>query len=124
MSRFTQARSNIDALQPILQDADLPSFISLVESEALTLHAMMMTSMPYYMLMKAGTLQIIERIWEFRRSSGEPVCFTLDAGANVHLLYPKASQASVHAFVERELLPFCQRGEHLRDRVGTGAERC
>jgi diphosphomevalonate decarboxylase len=124
ISRFTQARSNIDALQPILQEGDLTSFIALVESEALTLHAMMMTSMPYFMLMKAGTLQIIERIWEYRRSNGEPVCFTLDAGANVHLLYPKASQVSVHTFVERELLPFCQGGEHLRDRVGNGAERC
>ncbi|MEJ2162517.1 MAG: diphosphomevalonate decarboxylase [Robiginitalea sp.] len=122
-SRFSQARSNIDSLQPILRDGDLPAFISLVESEALTLHAMMMTSNPYYILMKPATLEIIERIWEFRKSSGEPVCFTLDAGANIHLLYPEASASTVYGFVERELVSFCQRGEHILDRVGTGASR-
>lgn len=122
-ARFDQARSHMDALGPILRDGDLPAFVALVESEALTLHAMMMASNPYYILMKPGTLQILERIWEFRRSSGEPVCFTLDAGANVHLLYPAASAPRVLAFVQDELLTFCQEGQHIRDRVGDGAFR-
>jgi diphosphomevalonate decarboxylase len=60
-----------------------------VVSEALTLHAMMMTSMPYFILMKPNTLQIINAIWKFRNDTKIPVCFTLDAGANVHVLYPK-----------------------------------
>jgi diphosphomevalonate decarboxylase len=42
--------------------ADLDAFIKIVESEALTLHAMMMTSMPYFILMKPNTLQIINAI--------------------------------------------------------------
>jgi diphosphomevalonate decarboxylase len=58
-----------------------------VESEALTLHAMMMTSMPYFILMKPN-IEIINAIWKFRDTK-TPVCFTLDAGANVHVLYPK-----------------------------------
>lgn len=121
--RFRQARDHIDALQPIFRDGDLEAFISLVESEALTLHAMMMTSDPYYLLMKPATLQIIERIWEFRRQTGEPVCFTLDAGANVHFLYPLESEARAYAFVREQLLPFCQQGQHLCDQVGKGAVR-
>jgi diphosphomevalonate decarboxylase len=60
-----------------------------VESEALTLHAMMMTSMPYFILMKPNTLEIINAIWKFRNDTKTPVCFTLDAGANVHVLYPE-----------------------------------
>ena len=28
------------------------------------------------------------KIVEFRTETGVPVCFTLDAGPNVHLLYP------------------------------------
>ena len=35
----------------------LMAFIEIVESEALTLHAMMMTSMPYFILMKPNTLK-------------------------------------------------------------------
>jgi diphosphomevalonate decarboxylase len=43
--------------------AILDEFIKIVESEALTLHAMMMTSMPYLSYMKPNTLQIINAIW-------------------------------------------------------------
>jgi len=53
----------------------------------------------------------------------ETMHFTLDAGANIHLLYPEASASTVYGFVERELVSFCQRGEHILDRVGTGASR-
>ena len=50
---------------------------------------MMMTSMPYFILMKPNTLEIINKIWKFRNETQIPVCFTLDAGANVHVLYPE-----------------------------------
>jgi diphosphomevalonate decarboxylase len=33
--------------------------------------------------------QIINAIWKFRSETQIPVCFTLDAGANVHVLYPE-----------------------------------
>jgi diphosphomevalonate decarboxylase len=59
--------------------ANLDEFIKVVESEALTLHAMMMTSMPYFILMKPNTLEIINAIWKFNDTK-TPVCFTLDAG--------------------------------------------
>lgn len=122
-ARFDQATSRIEALQPILEKGDLQAFIELVESEALTLHAMMMTSSPYYILMKPATLRILEHIREFRESANEPVCFTLDAGANVHVLYPEESHEKVYAFIKDTLLPFCQDGQHICDRVGSGAKR-
>jgi len=122
-ARFDQARFRIDALQPIFREGDLEAFIELVESEALTLHAMMMTSSPYYILMKPATLKMIERIWEFRRSEKEPVCFTLDAGANVHVLYPEDRRKKVFDFIQEALLPFCQDRQHICDRVGEGAKR-
>ncbi|MGB5189022.1 diphosphomevalonate/mevalonate 3,5-bisphosphate decarboxylase family protein [Robiginitalea sp.] len=122
-SRFDQARQHLDELQPVLKEGDLPAFISLVESEALSLHAMMMSSNPYFILMKPGTLEIINRIWEYRRETRTPVCFTLDAGANVHLLYPAENKEAVRAFVKEELLVFCQDGQYLQDQVGPGALR-
>lgn len=122
-ARFDQARRHTDMLQPIFRDGDLPSFMALVESEALSLHAMMMSSNPYFMLMKPGTLEIIERIWEYRRSTGDAVCFTLDAGANVHLLYPGENNERIQAFLKEELILFCQDGQYLQDRVGPGATR-
>src|SRR5690606_38016434 len=46
--RFGQAHKNLDDLKTILETGNLKSFIELIESEALTLHSMMMTSMPYF----------------------------------------------------------------------------
>ncbi|NND88229.1 MAG: diphosphomevalonate decarboxylase, partial [Flavobacteriaceae bacterium] len=86
--RFLKANDNLAKLKDIFAKGDLESFIEIVESEALQLHAMMMSSMPYFILMKPATLEIIERIWKYRKETGSHACFTLDAGANVHLLYP------------------------------------
>src|SRR6185437_12238620 len=86
--RFAQAHQNLSAIKKVLENGDLEEFIKITESEALTLHSMMMTSMPYFILMKPNTLEIINRIWKFRETTNVPVCFTLDAGANVHVLYP------------------------------------
>ena len=54
-TRFRQAHDNLDKLKRIFRSGDLDEFIKVVESEALTLHAMMMTSQPYFLLMKPNT---------------------------------------------------------------------
>ncbi|MHA7829519.1 MAG: diphosphomevalonate decarboxylase [Flagellimonas sp.] len=120
-NRFQQAFSNLDKLKPILASGDLKGFITLVESEALTLHAMMMTSMPYFMLMKPDTLEIINKIWQYREATKTPVCFTLDAGANVHLLYPSKEKEKVKGFIQDELAEHCENGQYIYDQVGSGA---
>ena len=117
-ARFAQARQNITLLRDILAQGNLDEFCKLVESEALALHAMMLTSSPYYILMRPNTLSAIERIWYFRASTATPVCFTLDAGANIHLLYPEAYKKQVHTFIESQLKPLCQDGDILYDQVG------
>ena len=121
--RFLQATRNLSALMLIMKTGDLDAFIKIVELEALTLHAMMMTSNPYFILMKANTLAIIEKIWAFRDSEKIPVCFTLDAGANVHILYPEEFKSKVNRFIKEELASFCQNGHYLKDQVGEGAKK-
>lgn len=116
-ARFLQAREHIAALKSILKKGDLEGFMALVESEALALHAMMMTSDPYYLLMRPNTIAAIEKIWYLRASTQKPLCFTLDAGANIHLLYPKAYKADIIPFIERELKPLCQDQEVIYDEV-------
>ncbi|PQV51396.1 diphosphomevalonate decarboxylase [Jejuia pallidilutea] len=121
--RFKQANSNLSQMVSILKNGDLDQFIALVESEALTLHAMMMTSMPYFILMKPNTLEIINKIWNYRKQKGSKVCFTLDAGANVHVLYPQNERASVLEFIKNELVAYCQNGQYICDVIGLGANK-
>ena len=119
--RFAQAHENLDRLITIFESGNIEEFIKVVESEALTLHAMMMTSMPYFILMKPNTLQIINTIWKFRNETNIPVCFTLDAGANVHVLYPKNVADKVLQFIKNELVGYCQNGQYICDEIGSGA---
>ncbi|MFV5687108.1 diphosphomevalonate/mevalonate 3,5-bisphosphate decarboxylase family protein [Flavobacterium sp. ZT3R25] len=119
--RFAQAHENLDQLISIFESGNLEEFIKIVESEALTLHAMMMTSMPYFILMKPNTLEIINAIWKFRNETKIPVCFTLDAGANVHVLYPNNTKEKVLQFIKDELVGYCQNGQYLCDEIGNGA---
>lgn len=119
--RFEQAHHNLTKLKEILTNGELTEFIQLVESEALTLHAMMMTSRPYFILMKPNTLEIIHKIWKFRELTTIPVCFTLDAGANVHVLYPANFQEKVLQFIKNELVVYCQNGQYICDEIGDGA---
>ena len=119
--RFAQAHENLDSLKAIFANGNLEEFIQIVESEALTLHAMMMTSMPYFILMKPNTLEIINAIWKFRNDTKIAVCFTLDAGANVHVLYPNKDKEIVLQFIQSELVGYCQNGQYICDQIGTGA---
>jgi diphosphomevalonate decarboxylase len=120
--RFAQAHDNLSQIKRILTAGNVAEFIKLVESEALTLHAMMMTSMPYFILMKPNTLEIINKIWKFRNETQNPVCFTLDAGANVHVLYPENVKETVLQFIQSELVGYCQNGQYICDEIGTGAK--
>jgi len=118
--RFDQAGLNIQMLISAIRTGDLDTFIKITELEALTLHAMMMTSDPYFLLMRPNTLSIIEKIFEYRQQTGHPVCFTLDAGPNVHLLYPQQHEQEIKTFIAHELGVHLHNGFYIDDHVGLG----
>ena len=123
-TRYAVARQNVADLLTVLRNGDLEQFIHITESEALQLHALMMCSNPSVMLLKPNTLRIINTLYEFRRETDIPVCFTLDAGPNVHLLYPDQHAEMVERFIMDELEPYCHEGQWIADQVGDGPSRC
>lgn len=120
--RYEQARQNLGRLLAVLKSGDIDEFIQIIESEALTLHGLMMNSNPSFILMKPATLAVIDKLRAFRRDTRIPLTFTLDAGPNVHLLYPVAYQAEVHAFIADCLAGYCQENRYIHDGVGTGPQ--
>ena len=122
-ARYAQAKENIKALLSALHSGDLNTFINITESEALQLHALMMCSNPSYILMKPNTLRIIEAIRSFRDETQIPLCFTLDAGPNVHLLYPESDADKVEQFIKDELASYCTNGRWIADHVGDGPKK-
>jgi len=119
-ARFKQAHDNMSALLIALSEGNLDDFIKITENEALSLHAMMMSSNPYFILMKPNTLHIIEHLWDFREKTGIPVSFTLDAGANVHVLFPNVHVTKVLELINTKLIRFCQNEHYICDNIGDG----
>jgi len=122
-ARIAQAHQNLNELYLALLTGNQIKFAEVIENEALSLHAMMMTSNPSFMLLKPNSLELISRIRRFREKSGIPLCFTIDAGPNIHLLYFQENESDVIAFIERELLAFCENGQWLDDSIGQVPER-
>ncbi len=119
-SKFSQSNKNTHLMLEILEKGEQLDFILLTEVEALSLHAMMMTSNPSYLLMEPNTLALIQKIRQFRRETLIPAGFTLDARANVHFIYPELNRDEVLSFVQSELLPLCQKQQWIDDKVGSG----
>ena len=122
-SRYQSANENLSLLIKSMKDADLETFIDIVEREALTLHAQMMCSKPSYILMEPNTLEMIIRIQRYRNETKIPVCFTLDAGPNIHLLYPAQYASKIDGFIDNQLLELTQDDSLIRDRVGLGPKK-
>lgn len=122
-NRFIQANKNMIKLKDILIKADLDNFIKIVELEALSLHAMMMTSSPSFILMQPNTLSVINEVYGYRKLTKIPICFTLDAGANIHLLYPNKYFKKVQYFIKEKLLKYCISSQFINDHVGVGSIR-
>ena len=115
--RFAQANSNMVEIIGAMREGDLEKFGEIVEEEALTLHALMMTSNPSFILMKPATLLMIEEIRKYREESKLPVYFTLDAGPNIHLLYPANIKDSIEEWINAKLKPLCENGIMIKDQV-------
>lgn len=122
-ARIKQANENISNLLAAMQSGDRKKFIQIVENEALTLHALMMTSENGFMLMYPETIQIISRIQELREETGIDMCFTLDAGPNIHLLFFNSDFEQIQKLIVEDLLKNTKQKVVINDFCGLGPEK-
>jgi diphosphomevalonate decarboxylase len=83
----------------------------------------MMTSQPSFVLMQPNSLAVMAAVKRFRNEHKVPVCFTLDAGPNLHLLYPDDVREQVLQFINESLLPYTHDRQWIDDHVGEGPSR-
>lgn len=119
--RYQSARARLDRLLAALAAGDWPAFAEIVEEEALEVHGLMLLAQPPIVWMRGATLELIAELRAFRAETGAALCFTLDAGPNLHLLYPRAAAPQVERFLAQAL---GARGlAVIRDGVGAGPRR-
>ncbi|HSV89058.1 MAG TPA: hypothetical protein VLH61_10490, partial [Bacteroidales bacterium] len=119
-TRIAQAGKNLENLLHALKTGEEQLFIEILENEALTLHGLMMTSNPGYVLMKPATLSMIDKIRDFRKNTNIQSGFTVDAGPNIHLIYLDKDKGPVREFISNELAGLCRNGKWIDDGVGGG----
>lgn len=87
-ARFHQAKDHAMDILNLFKDGNWEQTGEILEAEALSLHAMMMTSHGGPILLAPSSIALIHKVREFRKMSKIPVFFTIDAGPNIHLIYP------------------------------------
>ncbi len=122
-SRTQQAKNNIKKLVSALKKGDEDSFISIAENEALSLHALMLSSNPSFLLLEPNTINIINKIQQYRKRNNKKLCFTIDAGPNIHLLYSAKIEKEINHFIKDELLVYCENNFFIEDEIGNGPKQ-
>lgn len=93
-ARIMDTQRRLDLCRRAVHGRDFEALAEIVEQDCLMMHAVMMTSNPSLQYWLPATLDIIQQSLGWRKG-GLPVCFTIDAGANVHLICPAGSSAEV-----------------------------
>lgn len=84
-ARVAGAQKRLDTVRQAILDHNFSTFAEIVELDSNLMHAVMMTGNPALFYWKPITLTIMELVREWREE-GLSVCYTLDAGPNVHCI--------------------------------------
>jgi diphosphomevalonate decarboxylase len=84
-ARVEDAPRRLDLCRNAILRRDFDALAEIIELDSDMMHAVMMTSNPPLMYWQAGTVEIFHAVREWR-ANGLPAAYTVDAGANVHVI--------------------------------------
>jgi diphosphomevalonate decarboxylase len=84
-ARVQDAPRRLDRCRSAIIKKDFQQFAEIVEQDSNLMHAVMMTSTPPIFYWEPLTLEVMNKVRNWR-GQGIPVCYTLDAGPNVHVI--------------------------------------
>ena len=93
-ARVADAGRRLELCRDALLKRDFEAFADVVELDNNLMHAVMMTSNPRLIYWQPASLAILQAVPAWR-AKGIPVCYTVDAGPNVHMLTLSAHAAEV-----------------------------
>ncbi|MEK6220776.1 MAG: diphosphomevalonate decarboxylase [Chloroflexota bacterium] len=85
LARVADATRRMDICRSALLNKDFPTFANIVELDSNMMHAVMMSSEPNLFYWDPPTIEIMQAVQRWR-AKGQAVCYTIDAGPNVHVL--------------------------------------
>jgi diphosphomevalonate decarboxylase len=99
-ARLEGAPSRLETCRQAILERDFPSLARVVELDSDLMHAVMMTSSPPLLYWQPATLAVMQAVRKWRQA-GLAVCYTIDAGPNVHVLCPSEQAQDVTTRLER-----------------------
>lgn len=84
-TRINSMATKLELAKQYIQEKNFPKFGELIETEALEMHAIMLTSQPSLIYWSEGTLKLMKQVQQWRQE-GFPVYFTINTGQDIHLL--------------------------------------
>ncbi len=84
-ARVADTPRRLDICRNAILNKDFDAFANIIEHDSDIMHSVMMTSNPPLMYWQAATVGIFHAVREWR-ASGLPAAYTVDAGANVHVI--------------------------------------
>jgi diphosphomevalonate decarboxylase len=87
-ARVADADRRLDLCRRTILERDFEAFASVVELDSDMMHAVMMTSTPGLFYWQPASITVMEAVREWR-TNGLPVCYTVDAGPNIHVICPR-----------------------------------
>ena len=92
--RIADATRRLDICRNAILQKDFDAFANIIEHDSDMMHSVMMTSNPPLMYWQSATVGIFHEVRAWR-ASGLPTGYTVDAGANVHVICLKDSAKEV-----------------------------
>lgn len=93
--RIENSPERLSVIRNAIRRKDFQALADMVEKDSNMMHAVMMTSSPSLLYWQPTTIAMMHAVQEWRRS-GIPVCYTLDAGPNVHVITTKDYYKLIH----------------------------
>ncbi len=93
-ARVADAARRLEICRNAILERDFNTFASIVELDSDMMHAVMMTSTPALHYWKSASFEVMHCVRQWR-VEGIPVCYTVDAGPNIHVLCPEAEAHNV-----------------------------
>jgi diphosphomevalonate decarboxylase len=87
-ARVADAPRRLEVCREAILERDFDAFAAIVELDSDMMHSVMMTSTPALHYWKPGSLDVMNCVRQWRME-GIPVCYTVDAGPNVHVICPE-----------------------------------
>ncbi len=98
-TRIEQVPTHLERCRKAILQRDFDAFAEITEHDCNMMHAVMMTSNPSLIYWLPPTLAIMQAVRNWRKS-GIPVCYTIDAGPNVHVICESSYQDKVTALLK------------------------